>query len=212
MEEICSLMADQDSTNTDRLLQRATTGDAVAVNELISNHRRYLRKIVDLRMEDELRVRIDPSDVVQEIQFAASQRMDDFLLSRPASFRIWLRRKALDQLVDLQRRHVNAAKRSVRREVKISDRSSMAIARGLFVAAPSQQLRRKEQTAQVHAALESMSESDREVLLLRHAEELTNSEVAEVLNIDAASASQRYGRALRRLRKKLTTTEGGHDE
>ncbi len=205
-------MADQDSTNTDRLLQRATAGDAVALNELISNHRRYLCKVVDLRMEDELRVRIDPSDVVQQTQLVASQRIDDFLLRRPASFRIWLRRKALEQLVDMQRRHVNAAKRSVRREVKISDRSSIAIARSLFVAAPSQQLRRKEQTAQVHAALGSMSESDREVLLLRHVEELTNTEVADVLDIDAASASQRYGRALRRLRQKLTTAEGCHDE
>ena len=205
-------MADHDSTNTDRLLQRVTAGDPVALNELISNHRSYLHKVVDLRMEDELRVRIDPSDVVQQTQLVASQRIDDFLLRRPASFRIWLRLKALEQLVDMQRRHVNAAKRSVRREVRISDRSSIAIARGLFVAAPSQQLRRKEQTAQVHAALESMSESDREVLLLRHVEELTNIEVADVLDIDAASASQRYGRALRRLRQKLKTTIGGYQD
>jgi RNA polymerase sigma-70 factor (ECF subfamily) len=198
--------ADQNSTHTDQLLQRAIAGDQQAVNDLISNHRTYLRKLVDLRMEDELRARVDPSDVVQETQLVASKRLDDFLQRRPTSFRIWLRRKALEQLVDMRRRHLNAAKRSVRREFAISDQSSMALAHGLFMETPSRHMRRQELTVQVRAAVETMYESDREVLLLRHVEELTNAEVAEVLEIDAATSSQRYGRALRRLRQNLLKT------
>ena len=196
-------MSDPDSTHTDRLIQQAIAGDTAAADQLFDNYRVYLRKVIDLRMDDELRVRVDPSDVVQQTQLVASQRMDDFLARRPTSFRIWLRRKALEQLVDIRRRHLTAAKRSVRREVMLSDRSSLAIARSLFLEAPSQRIRRQEQAERVRAAMRTLSERDREVLLLRHVEELSNREVAEVLQMDTGTASQCYGRALRRLREKL---------
>ncbi len=196
-------MSDPDSTHTDRLIQQAIAGDTAAADQLFASYRVYLRKVIDLRMDDELRVRVDPSDVVQETQLVASQRMDDFLARRPTSFRIWLRRKALEQLVDIRRRHLTAAKRSVRREVILSDRSSLAIARSLFLEAPSQRIRRQEQAERVRAAMRTLSERDREVLLLRHVEELSNREVAEVLQMDTGTASQCYGRALRRLREKL---------
>lgn len=196
-------MVDPDSTHTDRLIQQAIAGDTAAADQLFDNYRVYLRKVIDLRMDDELRVRVDPSDVVQQTQLVASQRMDDFLARRPTSFRIWLRRKALEQLVDIRRRHLTAAKRSVRREVMLSDRSSLAIARSLFLEAPSQRIRRQEQAERVRAAMRTLSERDREVLLLRHVEELSNREVAEVLQMDTGTASQCYGRALRRLREKL---------
>ena len=198
-------MAKPDTTDTDRLIQQAIAGDTTAAAELITSYRVYLRKVVDLRMEDELRVRVDPSDVVQETQIVATQRMDDFLVRRPTSFRIWLRRKALDQLAAMRRRHLTTDKRSVRREVILSDRSSFAIARSLCVDAPSERMRHREQADQIRTAMQTLSEHDREVLLLRHAEDLTNAEAAEVLQMDAGAASQHYGRALRRLREKLTS-------
>jgi RNA polymerase sigma-70 factor (ECF subfamily) len=198
------MTTDRDSTQIERLLERASRGDRSAADELIAAHRRYLRVLIDLRMDDALRVRVDPSDVVQETQLVASQRLDDFLQRRPTSFRIWLRRKALERLVDVRRRHLNAEKRSVRREVTLSDRSSMALARGMIPRSPSEIASDKETAQVVRLAVRRMKEADREVLLLRHVEELSNTEAADVMDVDAATASQRYGRALRRLREELT--------
>jgi len=193
----------EDSSHTSRLLEAASEGDRVAVDELIAAYRGYLHKLVNLRMDHELRVRVDPSDVVQETQFIASQRIDDFLKRRPTSFRIWLRRKALERLIDLRRRHVFAEKRSVRREFTLSDRSSMAMAQSLLTRPPSEQVHKHQLAEQVRIAIGRMKASDREVLLLRHVEGLNNVEAAEFLGMDPNAASQRYGRALRRLREAL---------
>ncbi|MCS7469619.1 sigma-70 family RNA polymerase sigma factor [Stieleria sp. ICT_E10.1] len=204
------MTTDLNSSQIERLLERANLGDGEARDKLFAAHRRYLRVLIDLRMDDAIRVRVDPSDVVQETQLVASRRLDDFLQRRPTSFRIWLRRKALERLVDLRRRHLHAEKRSVRREVTLSDRSSMALARGSMALArgmiprsPSEIASDRETAQQVRIAVRRMKETDREVLLLRHVEELTNAEVANVMDVDSATASQRYGRALRRLRQEL---------
>ncbi len=85
-----------DSTNTQRLLDRVSQGDAGALNRLIQLHQAYIRRVVDLRMDDELRRRIDPSDVVQETEMVVSRRIDDFLSRRPTTFRLWRRRKAIE--------------------------------------------------------------------------------------------------------------------
>lgn len=204
-------MADHDSARTEQLLQQASLGDRNAAQELLAVHRRYLRVLIDLRMDDALRIRVDPSDVVQETQMVAAKRLDDFLLRRPTSFRLWLRRKALERLVDLRRQHLLAEKRSVRREVSLLDRSSMALARGMLTRSPSDIMSEMELAAQVRRAIHEMKDADREVLLLRHVEELSNAEVAEVMQLDSATASQRYGRALRRLREELTKRGFSHD-
>lgn len=199
-------MAPVESTQIDELLRRAGEGDSAAVGQLMESHRRYLRAIIELRMGNELRVRLDPSDIVQETQLIASQRLNDFLRRRPTSFRIWLRRKALERLIDLRRQHVIAEKRTVRREAFLSNRSSMAMARNirsLLKQSPEQIVQARELARQVRDAVSEMKETDREVLLLRHVEGLTNFEVAEVMGVEPGTASQRYGRALRRLREQL---------
>lgn len=190
-------------TETQELLDRLNDGDNGAFARLIELHRTYLRKLLDLRMEDELRTRIDLSDVVQETHLAVSQQMDDYLQRRPASFRVWLRSTALERLADLRRRHL-AKRRSVRREVHLSDASSLAIARKFLGDRPSQALRRKELAEQVRAAIMSLGRLDREVLLLRHVEELSNAETAVILEIREDAARKRLGRALRRLTQALS--------
>ena len=162
-----------------------------------------MRRVIELRMEDALRVRVDPSDIVQETQQVATRRIQDFLERRPTSFRIWLRRKALERLVEARRRHL-AQKRSVLREVPLSSLSSVAVAQDLNVPGPGSALQQQELAQHVGKVLQFLSETDREVLLLRHGEQLTNHEVAEVLEIDPAAASKRYGRAVRRLCDRLT--------
>ena len=149
-------------------------------------------------MEQELRARVDPSDIVQETSIHVMRRIDDFLRRRPTSFRIWLRRKTLEQIVDARRHHF-AQKRSLQRDYRLSDASSLSLAQQLVAGRPSQIVRRNELVQQVRSAIERLADMDREVLLLRHIEGLTNAEVAELLDIEPATARKRHGRAIRRL-------------
>ena len=104
----------------------------------------------------------------------------------------------MEQIVDTRRHHL-AAKRSVRRQFHLSDASSLSLARQLMVSRPSQIARRKETARLLRGAIEQMGETDREILLLRHIEGLTNNEAAEALEIDPGTARKRHGRAIRRL-------------
>jgi RNA polymerase sigma-70 factor (ECF subfamily) len=161
-----------------------------------------LRRVIDVRLDPKLRGRIDPSDVVQETLVVASRRIKDFLARRPTSFRIWLRRKALERLIDERRFH-RRQKRDVANEVLLSDASSLAIAEAILHDNDGRRAMRQELLEQVRTAMAELSETDREVLLLRHAEELSNAEAAEVLGIEPKAASARYGRAVLRLSGQL---------
>jgi RNA polymerase sigma-70 factor (ECF subfamily) len=196
-------MASQsDSSETDRLLDLLDRGDKSALEHLLACHRDYVKRVVELRMDDALRARVDPSDVVQETQMMVMNRIDDYLQQRSTPFRVWLRQETIEKLIDVRRQHL-AQKRSVKRDLRLSDASSRSIAQQLFGASPSRLLQRKELAAQVRDAIESLSEIDREVIMLLHIEQLTNVEVAKVLNIDAAVVRQRHGRAIRRLIRQL---------
>lgn len=203
-------MNEHDSSETDRLLARVEQGDRECLGRLLALHREYVKRVVELRMGDDLRGRVDPSDVVQETQLVVMRRIDDFLQRRPVAFRVWLRRKALEQIVDTRRHHL-ADKRSVRRQFHLSDASSLALAQQLMVSRPSQIARRKETAELLRAAIERMGETDREILLLRHIEELTNSEAAEALEIDPGTARKRHGRAIRRLGELLADLDFSRD-
>ena len=192
-------MSHSESTTTDHLLHAVSEGNNSALGELIRLHLPYMKRIVELRIAPELKSRVDASDVVQETQIVVIRRIDEFVSKRPASFRVWLRSRVIEQLADQYRRHVSAEMRSVRRERCFSDVSSMAIARTLLSEAPSKVLQKKELAGRVCELIESLRDIDREVLTLRHAEGLTNSEMAEALSIDPTTARKRYGRALRRL-------------
>ncbi len=192
----------RDSSDTQNLLIRLEDGDPRALDLLLESYRNYLKKLIDLRMDNELRVRVDPSDVVQEAQLVASQRIDDFLRRRPGSFRVWLRSTALERMVDLHRRHL-AEKRSVRREVPRAGASSLATAQHPRAERPSQIAHRRELATEVRQVITGLGRKDQEILMLRHVEELTNAEAAEVLAIAPATARKRLGRALLRLAKLL---------
>ncbi len=195
-------MSHSDSTQTDRLLAAVAAGDTGALEELLRLYTPYLKRILQLRISPELSARVDVSDVLQETQMVIVRRIDEFVAKRPASFRVWLRSRALEQLVVQHRRHVTAERRTVRRERTFNDASSMAIARTLFSETPSKMLQRNEFAEQVRQLIESLNENDREMLALRHAEGLTNNEAAEALGIEPATARKRYGRALSRLADK----------
>ncbi|MCA9193937.1 MAG: sigma-70 family RNA polymerase sigma factor [Planctomycetales bacterium] len=186
----------------ERLLGEFQAGNKNALNLLIEHERDYLRRLIDLRLEPALRGRVDPSDVVQETMIVVSQRIDDFLRRRPTTFRLWVRRKALERLIDARRRH-QAVKRSFKNEVHLSDASSMLLAKRWAAQTPSQIVQRKEEAERIRRAVQELGETDREVLLLRHVEELSNNEIAKVLGVAVETASRRYGRAVRNLAELL---------
>lgn len=194
-----------DSSETCCLLERARTGERPALDELLTQHRPDLLAFVEVHLDPRLRARVDPSDVVQEAYLEVMGRMDDFLARRPMPFHVWVRKTAYERLLNLRRDH-RRARRSVQREVAWPDRSSLLLARPLLAGgpSPSQEAAARELAERVSRAVGRLSETDREVLLMRHAQELPYAEIACLLEIEPAAARQRYGRALIRLQRVLT--------
>ena len=192
-----------DSVETKKLLERIAAGDSAALDHLIKSHRDYLKRVARMRIEPALAARVDESDIVQETQMVISRRIGDFIKRRPTTLRLWMRQKLLEQLIDQRRRHVGAQKRSILKEQHLSSVSSIAIARKLFSSTPSKMLRRIELQDQVAKLVEQLGDLDREILTLRHAEELTNVEIADLLGIAPDTARKRHGRALRRVHRLL---------
>ena len=195
--------------DTEELLNRAGDGDSAAREALLQRHRGRLGRMVALRMDPRLAARVDPSDIVQDSLIKADQRLDDYLRDRPLPFYPWLRQLAWDRLADAHRQHVRAARRSVTREhadpFRLPDNSAMELAGRLVSSAtgPSGTARREELRVRVRQALEHLSERDREVLVLRHLEQLSVKEIAAVLGVSEGAVKTRTLRALQRLRAAL---------
>ncbi|MFI5259250.1 MAG: sigma-70 family RNA polymerase sigma factor [Candidatus Limnocylindrales bacterium] len=194
-----------DSGETQDLLQRAHAGEPRAFEELFAGYRAYLLQFVELRLDPKLRSRVDASDVVQEAEMEAARRLKGYVEGPPVPFRLWLRQIAQDRLLNLRRRHVTTARRAVGREQPLPERSSLLLAQRLFAAGstPSQELNRRELGRRLRQGMAQLSESDREILLLRNFEGLSNQEVGHLLGIEPGTACQRHGRAMLRLHKIL---------
>ncbi|GAB5441319.1 MAG: hypothetical protein Fues2KO_16680 [Fuerstiella sp.] len=167
-----------------------------------------LKQMIQFRLDHRLRRRVDASDVLQEVYVDAHQRLRHFLSRENYSFFIWLRHLTEQRLVDVHRQHLAAGKRDVRQEYSLHQKASAtsaSIARHIVahMASPSQQVMERELMTRIEAGLRSLEQLDQEVLALRHFEELRNGEVAAVLGISEAAASNRYVRALGRLREVL---------
>lgn len=197
-----------DSAETRQLLQRMRSGDDQAFDQLFARHRAFLRHVVELRMDRKLGRRIDASDVVQDAHVEAWRRLESYLEQPTMPFRLWLRLITYDRLLMARRRHVSAKRRTVERELPLPEQSSLQLAQQLAASGttPSQHLVRSELGHRVRSAVAKLSDPDREVLLMRNFEGLSNQEMAKVLAIEPATASKRYGRALLRLRTLLLDT------
>jgi RNA polymerase sigma-70 factor (ECF subfamily) len=193
-----------DSAQTCALIDRADAGDCHALGELLQRSRDGLHRFVDHHLAPWLRPRLDPSDVVQDVQMELARRFDDFLCRRPMPFHLWVRKTAHERLLNLQRDH-RRARRSPAREVPLPEQSSLLIAQPLLSRSPSpsRQAEAAERAEEVSRAVAELADADREVLLLRHAEQLCHDEIACLLGLEPAAARKRYGRALIRLQKVL---------
>jgi RNA polymerase sigma-70 factor (ECF subfamily) len=199
-----------DAATTQELLDQAKAGDAEAVNRLLDRHREPVRRLIDLRLDPAIVQRVDASDVVQEVLLEASKRLQDYLRKPAMPFHLWLRHLAKDHLIDAHRRHHQAQKRGVDRERPIhrpawADRSSLELAGQLMdhERTPASEAIQQELQRRLHDALTKLDEDDREVIQMRHFEQLGNQDVAAALGLTEAAASMRYLRAVRRLRDLL---------
>jgi len=197
----------RDTSDTVQLLQRAQAGDRKVLDELFTKHRERLRRMALLRLSPSLKGRVDASDVVQEAYLEACRRVPDYLETRPMPFFLWLRFLTGQTIAILHRRHLGTRARDPRREVSIHgdsmpEATSESLAAQLLgkVATPSQVVGKAELRAHVQDALNMLDAGERQILALRHFEQLSNAEAAQELGIKEAAASKRYIRALVRLR------------
>ncbi len=189
-------------------LELLKNGDEETLAEVFFNYREKLQRMIRFRLDRRLYGRVDTADVLQEVWLETARRISDYTDNPAVPFFVWLRQLAYQIIIDLHRRHLGAQKRNVNQEVALAASNcdtSLSIAARLVgdLTSPSQAAIREERLAQLREALQSMDEIDREVLALRHFEELSNNEVAEILNLQKTAASNRYVRALKRLRQIL---------
>jgi RNA polymerase sigma-70 factor (ECF subfamily) len=195
------------------LLSKIHAGDQEALAELYARHRDKLRRMVQLRLDHRLAGRVSPSDVLQEAYIDAVKRIDHYFAKPDQSFFGWLRLVVGQRLADVHREHL-AQKRDAGQEVPIhrggpgADSACLAACLLGEGTSPSHAAGRAESFGRLEEALNQMDPLDREVLALRHFEELSNAETAAILDIQPAAASKRYVRALARLKQILETIPG----
>jgi RNA polymerase sigma-70 factor (ECF subfamily) len=195
--------------DTEELIDRASRGDEAARHQLLVRHSDRLKRMVAVHLDRRLAARVDPSDIVQEALLDAHRELADYLRTRPLPVYLWLRRLAWHRLLKWHRAHIKAQKRSVGREelweLALPQESAVQLAHCLMAAgtSPSHRLIRSEVRQRVRAALEAASPRDREILVLRHLEEMSAAEIAATLGITERAAKARHTRALERLRRLL---------
>jgi RNA polymerase sigma-70 factor (ECF subfamily) len=204
-----------DSAETQALLDHVRQDQPGAVDRLLARHRDPLRRMIDLRLDPALAQRLDASDVVQEVLLEANRRLRDYLRDPAMPFRLWLRHMARDHLIDAHRRHRQAQCRSLDRErplvpAGLADQSSQVLA-AQFIdreLTPASAAIRQELQARLERALAELGEDDREIIVLRVYEQLSNQEAAAELGLAEPAAGMRFVRAVRRLKALMEPAAG----
>jgi RNA polymerase sigma-70 factor (ECF subfamily) len=200
-------------------LRRGVEGDQAQLSEVWNRHQERLKKLVKLRLDRRLQGRIDPTDVLQEAYIDFAERAPEYAKNPKMPLYLWLRLITGERLQLLHRHHLGAQKRDAGREVSIH-RGAMPQATSVSLAAQlmgrftsvTQAVQRAEMQVILQEAINGMEPIDREILALRHFEELSNAETAEVLDIQPSASSSRHVRALKKLRETLSSTPGFFDK
>jgi len=200
----------EESNDKSELEQLKAEGN-IALARIYASNQERLERIVVFRMDPRIRRRIDAADVLQEAYLEMDRRLHDYVADPKVSVLIWMRQRVLQKLIDMQREQFRD-KRDVNKEQQPAanwNSGNTSLSVNAFLAAsitsPSQFLIRNEDVLQLQSAMDSLSDIDREVIALRHFEQLTNQQVAEVLSLSPTAASNRYIRALTRLSDSVST-------
>jgi RNA polymerase sigma-70 factor (ECF subfamily) len=212
-------MSDQAARDDDDWLRRLEQGDERALVELFTRHRERLRRMVRLRLDRRLQGRIDSSDVLQEAHLEVARRAREYLEQRTMPPYLWFRFPTSQALLALHRHHFGSRKRDPAQEVSLRPQgppqaTSISLAEMLLgrLTSPTLAARRAEMQIRLQEVLNTLEPLDREVVALRHFEELSNGEVAQVLGLSKTAPSNRYLRAMGRLRKLLEEIPGFLDD
>lgn len=198
-----------DDQDSEQLLKAAHSGDRVAIDALFERYRDRLRRMVEMRLNRKLWGRVDPSDIVQEAMLQAAQRVEQYVSNPQIPAYLWLRTFAQQQLLAAHRFHLGTAKRNADLELNVGvdnlDVSSASLASNFAADAssPSNVVAKAELVQLLEALIEGLSPLDREILALRHFEQMGNAEVAHLLEISETASSLRFYRALEHLRQKM---------
>jgi RNA polymerase sigma-70 factor, ECF subfamily len=203
-------MRDQEARVAD-WFRRIQEEDSAALAEMFDHFRPRLEQVVQLRMSPRLASRVDASDVLQETYLDACRQVASLQNLQPQQAFIWLRGLAIQRLSKTVRLHLGTQRRDAGRELQLPDRSSADLARLLAASqsTPSRVVQAREIAGRLRAALDQLKDEDREVIVLRHFEGLSNQEIAELLKLSNSGATMRYGRALVRLKEQLAFLSGG---
>ena len=208
------IVTTEESDDFRRLMDAVLTGDGEALASLFSLYRDRLRRMVELRMDVRLRGRVSASDILQESYIGALQRLPHYQASSDIPLFVWLRAVTMQRLIDVHRRHLGGQARDASREIRLGEVEAIEAGTGQIAeliantTSPSLAARRGEIMAIVRDALEQLDAIDREVLVLRHFEQMSNHEAAAALEIKPAAASKRYVRAVERLKTVLEQIPG----
>ncbi len=203
-------LSDVQQSEQFRLAQLAVQGDELAMERLFAEVRIPLRRFIDLRLDGDLRRRIDASDVVQDTLTEASRRLGDYVSRKPMPLRVWLLKLGMKQLGHARVKHLARQIRSVKREQRLPDESAWALARAFAEhSTPSRVAMKRERDRKLATLIGRLEDSDRNILLLRHVEDFNYAEIAELLDVSASTARQQYVRALTHL--KQFCVQGGLD-
>jgi RNA polymerase sigma-70 factor (ECF subfamily) len=210
-----TIVAETAPPTDDDLVRIAAAGDGRALAELFGRYRQRLGRMVRLRLDRRLQGRVDPSDVLQEAYLDAAEQLPHYLKTPDMGPFLWLRLVTGQRLARVHRQHLGAAMRDAGREVSLHrgampHASTAALAAQLLgrITSASRAVARAEVQVQLQQALNGMDSIDREIIALRHFEELTNGEAARALDLSAQAASKRYVRALKRLQGILEAIPG----
>ena len=200
---------------SDFRVRRVALGDEGSLAEIFQEYRPRLRRMVELRLDRRLQGRVDPSDILQETFIDIADRAQEYAARTDMSFFLWLRMATSQKLLEVHRRHLGTQQRDAAREISIfqipvPDVSSELLASQLLgrMSSASHAAIRAEQQAKLQEILKLLEPIDREILALRHFEELSNGEIAQLLGLSKTAASNRYIRALKRLKDLVATVPG----
>jgi RNA polymerase sigma-70 factor (ECF subfamily) len=211
-------MGDQNERDDDDLLLRLESGDERAMTDLFTRHRERLRRMIRLRLDRRLQGRIDSSDVLQDAYLEVAHRAREYVAQPTMPPFLWIRFLTNQTLLALHRHHLRVHMRDAGQEVSlrrtVPQANSACLAEMLLgrLTSPTRAARRAELQRKLQEMLNAMEPLDREMLALRHFEELSNGEVAQVLGLSKTAASNRYMRALGRLKAMLQGMPGFLDE
>jgi RNA polymerase sigma-70 factor, ECF subfamily len=208
-------MDDESERDDDDLLVRLEGGDERALTELFTRRQDQLRRMIRLRLDRRLQGRVDSSDVLQDVYLEVARRAAEYVAQPKMAPFLWIRFLAGQRLCTLHRHHLKVQKRDAGQEVSLRQ-SAMPQANSASLAemllgrftSPTRAARRAEMQLKLQEVLNAMEPLDREIIALRHFEELSNGEVAQVLGVSKTAASNRYMRALGRLKEMVAGIPG----